>query len=278
MTRTLPLILFAFWSLAADSPTAPDNRPIPDGAQIKGRMVDSFRKAEDALENYSCIVHDRGDELNADGSLKRRRTSVKEQFFVNRIEIEHTLERDGKPLSPSDARKEQERVDKEVRKYSDKKEAEKAHSREEKEADIFLRALALRNGKRRVADGRSLLFYDLAGDPTFHPRKLEERFAAALTGKVAIDEESGTPVDMRFSTVQDVKIGAGVFANLHKGFWLHLTQQRQPDGVWITKEVEGSGEARAALFIHARFRFGETLEKCHRYSVNSQDKIADPHP
>ncbi|MBV9564335.1 MAG: hypothetical protein JOY90_28425, partial [Bradyrhizobium sp.] len=67
-----------------------------------------------------------------------------------------------------------------------------------------------------------------------------------------------------------------LLANLHKGFWLHLAQQRQPDGVWLTQEIQGSGDARAALFVHARFRFEEELEKCHLFSVTTQQSTVNP--
>jgi len=252
------------------------NAPIPDANQMKQRVLKSLRRSEEALENYSCIVRQQSDELDSDGSIKKHRSVVKEQFFVNRIQIEHTLERDGRPLGESEARKEQERVDKEVKKYSDPKEAEKAVARDEKQADMFLRALQLKNGRRELANGRSTLFYDLFGDPKFRPRNLEERFAQALTGRIAIDEESGTPIELRFETTRDLKIGAGILANLHKGFWLHIVQQREPDGAWITKEVQGSGDARAALFIRARSRFTEELDKCHLFTVKTQETVGVP--
>jgi len=267
------LTCFAVASLAS-SPTS--GTPVPDGRSIKGRVLKSFRQSEDALEKYSCILHDEGDELNSDGSVKKHRSSVKEQFFVNQIEIEHTLARDGKPLSPSDARKEQERVDKQVKKFSDPKEAAKAQSHDEKQADLFLRALELKHGRREQRAGRDTLVYDLAGDPDFRPKKIEERFAQVLTGNIAVDEQSGTPVDLRFETIRDIKIGAGLLANLHKGFWLHLSQQRQPDGIWMVKQVQGSGDARAALFVRARFRFKEELESCHVFAVNTRQKLGEP--
>ena len=129
------------------------NAPIPDANQMKHRVLKSLRRSEEALENYSCIVREQSDELDSDGSVKKHRSAVKEQFFVNGIQIDHTLDRDGTPLGESAARKEQERVDKEVKKYSDLKEAEKARSRDEKQADMFLRALQLKNGRREVANG-----------------------------------------------------------------------------------------------------------------------------
>jgi len=258
--------------------TAPPDVPssVPSGREIKQRVIRSFRLSEDARENYSCTVREQADELNADGSVKRHRSKLKEQFYVNHIQIERTIARDGQELDAGDAKKEQQRVEKEVKKYSDKQEAEKQQAHNEKQADMFLRALAFSNGRRQERNGRSTLLYDLAGDPDFHPRKLEERFAAALTGYIFVDEESGTPVEMRFETVRDVKIGAGILANLHRGFWLQLSQQRQPDGVWITKRVAGSGDARAALFMRARFRFQEELEKCHLFSVETKQKIGGP--
>ena len=266
-------VLFCYTSVA---PSARPDDPLPDAKQMKERLLKSLQRSEDALENYSCTVREQNDELNSDGAVKKHQSSLTEQFFVNRIQIEHTLERDGKPLSAEAAKKEQQRVDKEVKRFSDKAQAEKAEKHDERQADIFLRALRITNGRRERREGRSTLVYDLSGDPNFRPHKLEERFAQALTGKIALDEESGTPVDLRFETKQDVKIGGGLLANLHKGFWLHLTQQRQPDGIWIMKELQGSGDARAALFVHARFRFQQKLEQCHLFSVDTQQKVHAP--
>ncbi len=229
------------------------------------------------MENYSCMVRESSEELNADGSVKKRSSSLKEQFFVNRVQIEHTLERDGKPLSAAEARKEQARVDKEVTKYSSQAQADKLRARDEKQAVTFLRALQLANGRREQRFGRETLVYDLSGDPNFHAKTLEERFAEALTGTIAIDEPSSTPIEIQFQTRRDVKIGGGLLANLHKGFWLHITQQREPDGVWITKDVQGNGDARAALFVHARFRFRQELQKCHLFSVTTEQQIGKPH-
>ncbi len=249
--------------------------PVPDGQTIKERVRANWMKSEAALENYSCIAQNQTDELNADGSLKKRKSTTEEQFYVNGIEIDHTIARDGKPLSEAEAKKEQARVDKEVKKYSDPKEADKSRAKDEKQADLFLRALRFQNGRRDERDGRSLLVYDLRGDPAFHAKKLEERFAEALTGRIAIDEESSVPVEMRFETTRDVKLVGGLVGSLHKGFWLHIVQQRQPDGVWLTKTVEGSGDARA-LFFKARFSFREELGKCHLFSVDTQQKIGAP--
>ncbi|MBV8072201.1 MAG: hypothetical protein JO270_20010, partial [Acidobacteriaceae bacterium] len=171
-----PLALLLLAAVYQGQQAGPDV-PVPDGQEMKRRVMSAMKTSEKDLENYSCTVRDEGQELNSDGSIKKQESSLKEQFFVNGVEIDHTLEKNGKPLSPSEAKKEQQKVDKEVRKYSDPKQAEKSRAHDEKEVDVFLRAVRLSSGRRTSNFKRSILMYDLSGDPAFHPRNLEERFA-----------------------------------------------------------------------------------------------------
>lgn len=249
---------------------------LPNAQEMKTRALENWKKSELALENYSCTVREQNDELNKDGTLKHRRSTVVEQFYVNGVEIDHTLSRDGKPLSPSAERHEQERVDKEVKKYTDAKQVQKEEAEEEKQVSLFLQAVRFTNGKRETRNGRSIIVYDLSGDPQFHPTNIEGRFAQALTGQIWLDEETGTPVEMQVHTDRDLKIAGGLLANVHKGFRFHFVQQHEPDGAWILKSLDGTGDARAALFLHPRFRFRQDLDRCHLFSVNTKETTANP--
>ena len=270
------LLVFGL-SFVLSIPAFPQGQsPLPDPGQLKQRALANMKKSEKDLERYECIVHDEADELNGDGSIKKRRSSEKEQFFVNGRQIVHTLSRDGQLLSNTDAKKEQERVDREVKRFSDPHQVTKAEEEGEKQADMFLRAQRFFNGRRETREGRSTIVYDMAGDPNFHPTKVEERFAQAASGRLWVDEESGTPAELKMQLDHDVRLGGGLLANVHKGFWIHTVQQRQADGVWITKLVEGSGDARAALFFHPRIRFKQYTDKCHLFSVDTQQTVQAP--
>ncbi len=272
MRRALSIVCILSGGLVAN----PGDAPLPDPQALRQRAIVSSQKLKKDRENYSCTVREETYELNTDGSVKKKKTVLEERFFVNGWPVDHVLARDGKTLSGEDAKKEQERTDKEVKKFSDTKKADKEEEQNERQIDVFLRALRFSNGHREERDSRSAVVYDLAGDPSFHPQKLEERFAQALTGRIWMDEESGVPWELKVETERDVKIAGGVAANLHKGFQLHLVQQRQPDGVWLTKVAEGSGDVRAVLFLRQRFRFREELEQCHLFSVNTQQKVQAP--
>lgn len=251
-------------------------KPLPDPNELLRRARDSLIQSEKDLEKYSCTVLEKTDEVNDDKTIRKEKSTLKERFYVNGIQLEHVLARNGVPLSGRSERKEQQHVDKDVTRFSDPHQATGEMDRTGKEVSLFLRALRFSNGHRETLLGRSIVVYDLSGDPAFHAHSLEERFAEALTGRIWIDEETGQPVEARFQTRKDVKIAGGLFANLHKGFQLHVLRQRQPDGVWMNKSVDGSGDARAALFFHPRFHFSEAVGPCHLFGVTTQQKVATP--
>ena len=261
-------LAIAFVLLA--SPAVPDP-PLPNAAELKERTLASMQRSQAALERYSCTVRGSYDELSDDGSVKKHSTRRSDRFYVNGIQIDHVIARNGKDLTGADAKKEQEKTDGEVRKYTDPKEVEKRRDKRERQTEMFLRAQHLINGRRESRWGYNTIAFELSGDPKFHPRNLEERVAHAMGGRIWIDEESGTPVELQIRTDRDVKIGGGLVATLHKGFELKFFERRQADGVWLEKSAEGNGDARAALFFHPRFRFKEDVENCRLFSVDSKD-------
>lgn len=266
--RWLQLLLVVLCvPVRAEAPNA--NGPLPDPEQLKQRVIATERASAAERERYSCYVQNQFDKLNDHGGLKHRQSKTSQAFYVNGQQIERLLKKDGKPLCASEEKKEQERVAKEIKKYSDSKQARKAEDESEKQLEMVLRALRYTNRRRESRDGRSTVVYDLSGDPNFHPHNLRERFVKALVGRIWIDEKTGEVVEMRVKTDHDVKIAGGLLANVHKGFEFHLLQQRQPDGVWITSLLEGTGDARAALFFHPRVRFKQTTTNCRLYSVDA---------
>lgn len=261
------LFLLLFFKLGFDA-------PLPDPQVLRQRAIASAERQAKELENYSCAVREESYEYNSDGSVKKKHWTLKDRFFINGRSIGHVLERDGKPLNEGEAKREQERVDKLVKKYSSEKHADKDEQEMEHQLDVFLKAQRFSNGHREQRDGRSIVVYDLSGDPNFKPKKVEERAIQALSGRIWVDEELGMLQEMKLQTDRDIKIAGGI-ANLHKGFQLHVVQQRQPDGVWLEKLAEGSGDARA-LFMRQRFRFHEETDKCHLFSVDTKQKIQAP--
>jgi hypothetical protein len=244
--------------------------PLPKAAELRERVIENERISAEQKERYLCDVTEESDELTANGSVKRSESKTYERFYLNRREIDRLLAKNGKPLSEGDAKKEQDRVSKEVKKYTDPKQVKKAQDQRERQLEMFLKALRFDNGRRELRAGRSTILYSLTGDPNFKASSIEQRFAKALVGDIAVDEQTGELLDMKVRTEKDVKIGGGLLANLHKGFQLHVRQTRQEDGVWMMALIEGTGDARAGLFFHPRFRFRQRTGSCRLFSVDAK--------
>src|SRR5579864_1785452 len=101
------------------------------------------------------------DEFSSDGR-KKTHTDQYQVFYVANSEILQHIAHDGKPLSPDDAKKEQERVD---------KLAAKLKSRENKpdKNDFHLTGLwkvaDFSNPRREIISGRPTLVFDYKGNP-----------------------------------------------------------------------------------------------------------------
>ena len=243
--------------------------PLPNGSELLQRAIANEAKMAAEQERYECRVKDETTELDGKGNVKKTETEVKEQFYVNGIEVDRTLAKDGRDLNAEQTKKEDDRVMKKTVKYSDQATAKKETDKQTKQMQEMLAAMILTNGRREQVEGRSVLFYDIVPNPKFHAKNINERFAQVMQGKISLDEETGEPVDINLKSTQDLKIAGGMLANLHKGFWIHVHDHMQPDGVWLTDLAEGSGDARAALFLHPYFRFKETTGDCHLYSATA---------
>lgn len=260
---------FVILAAAAVVRAQSSDAPLPNPHELLQRALANERKLDAQRERYECRVVDEAVETDSKGNVKKTTTEVKEQFFVNGIAVERTLSKNGKDLSPEETRKEDQHVMKEAVKYSNQANAQKENDKEYKQVEDVLAAMQLANGHRERVNGKSVLFYDIVPNPRFQAKNLNQRFAQVMQGKVSIEEETGEMIDLNIKSVQDLKIGGGVLANLHKGFWVHVHNLQQADGVWLTDLAEGSGDARAALFFHPYFRFKETTGDCHLYNTEA---------
>lgn len=250
------------------------NASLPSAAQLKARVLKNLKESEAEQERYVCKTVREEDDTDKNGNVKGRHIRQYDMFFVNGQEIDELRGKDGKPLSESEKSKEMARVQKEIKKDSDAKYIAKRDAQDDKQLDTLLHMLRYTNGHRLDRGGRSTLAYDLSGDPSVHPKGVEETFLHDMSGTIEVDERTGELVDLNARLNHDVKIGGGLLANLHKGFWIHVRQQRYPDGVWLPELVEGNGDARAALFFHPYFKFRQTMNGCALTSVTTSQGVS----
>ncbi len=256
--------------IAAQSSTPAPNAPLPNPTELLQRAIANEHKLAAERERYDCRVTDHVIETDSKGNTKKDATEVSELFYVRGIPIERTLEKNGKNLTPEQTKKEDDRVMKETLKYNNEADAQKEENKQIQNVEDLLQAMMLANGRRQTVDGRAVLFYDVVPNPRFQAKNLLQHMAQVMQGKMSFDEQTGRPIDVDVKTVADFKVGGGLVADVHKGMWVHLHNQMQSDGVWLPYVAEGSGDARAALFLHPYFRFKEVTDNCRLYTATAE--------
>ena len=285
MRRRLAPTILAALLLCGPRPGLSQNSaplaPLPNANEILQRALANERKLAAERERYECRVTTTAIETDSRGNTKKNTTEVKDQFFVNGIAIERTFKKNGNDLTPDETKKEDERVMKETLKYSNQTTAKKEEDKQNQELGDFMEAMMLANGRRERINGRSVLFYDILPNPRFEARNLNQRLAQVMQGKISIDEQTGEPIDIEVKSVADLKIFGGLLANVHKGLWLHIHNHPEPDGVWLTDFAEGSGDMRAALFLHPYIHLKEVTDNCLLYTATATQvgspQVGKPH-
>lgn len=253
------------WGLAcALGALAQDAKPLPDVAFLRALALETNKKTEVMRERYLCRVRTETQEIGAKGSIKKIDGDVREIFFVKGHQITQIVEKNNKPLNADDAKKQ---IDK-VKKQIEEAQQGKANPNSISPAQV-VRLVKLTNERRVLVAGRPTIVFDGAGDPASKANSIPERIVQVLKGTISIDEQTGQIQDTNVVGMRDVKVGGGLVANIHKGFLFHIVTAPRPDGVWLIQSADGSGDARVGLFYHPSLRFHQETQGCRLFDVQS---------
>src|SRR3984893_9421574 len=157
---TTLLVLLACLSPATFGANEP--APLPDAATML-RDVEARQKQLDKVrENYTFRSVHTTRQLDSSGNTKKVETEEHEVFFVNGHQVEKLVRKDGKDLTPDQARKEQDRVNKQVLKIS-----QPGYTNPDKDEITVARLLQIVtfSKPRRVRlNGRDTIAFNFAGD------------------------------------------------------------------------------------------------------------------
>ncbi len=219
------------------------------------------RTAEALRKEYTYHVHLEEQDLDGKGNPKKTTVTDSESITVDGVRIDRVVAKDGKPLTPDEAKKESERIDKEVAKAKERKQkAEDKGNETTSRGDPIItvsRLLELgsfTNPRRVDLNGRPTILADYAGDPNAKTHGPAEGIIRDLVGQVWIDEQDRVLVRGEGHFLNDFKIGGGLVLNIHKGFSFTFSATRINDEIWLPATVDAQGSARILLVdgVHGR--------------------------
>jgi hypothetical protein len=211
-------------------------RPPTDPATLLKAVVANQKHLEETRKNY--IFHRRDEEQDTDeqGNVKKTTVSDYEVFFIGSWQIERLLAKDGKPLSDSEKKKQDEQVAKEEKKARERIQKEESGAEPDKEeitVSKFLAADRFYNLRRDTLNGHEVYAFDFEPRPDYKAHNMSEKILESLGGTLWVDEDAKQPVRLEAHLLEGMRIAGGLVGSVKKGANLVFEEQKVNDEVWM---------------------------------------------
>jgi hypothetical protein len=231
-----------------------ESKPLPPIAELLHDVERNEKIAEAQRKDYTYHVHLEEQELDGKGQVRKTILTDSESLNLRGVRINRVVARDGKPLTPEQAAKENERIDKEIAKDTERREKNQSKGEStDSRGDVLITASRIlelgtfSNPRRVLLNGRPTIVADYVGDPNAKTRNSAEGVIRDLVGTVWIDEQDRTLVHAQGHFLNDFKIGGGLVADVKKGSSFDAQFIRINDEVWLPGVVDGQGKVRILL-------------------------------
>jgi hypothetical protein len=268
LTARLLLVLLA----AACSLHAQDPR------EIVRKSVELDQADWARMKDYTWIARETDRSLDSRGQVKSEKTDEWETVVLYGEPHHRMLQRDGKPLTAEDQRKEQQKLDKAVAKL----EQESPQQRARREAEYEKEREKDREFLREVPD---LFDFKLLGDqkidghdvwvisgtpkPGYHPKRSDAKPLLKVQAKMWIDKAEYQWVRLEAETTATISFGLFI-ARLNPGAKLVFEQTRVNDEVWLPKREIISGAGRLGLVKKLAGEQETTWNNYRKFQVDSK--------
>jgi hypothetical protein len=233
-------------ALAASDPAV----ALPDAATMLREVEARQKQLDKVRENYTFRSVQTTRQLDGSGKTKKVETEEHEVFFVNGHQVQKLVRKDGKDLTPDQARKEQDRVNKEVLKISQP--GYKNPENDEITVTRLLQIVTFSKPRRVRLNGRDTIAFDFAGDEHAKTHGRDEDALKKVSGTIWIDEADHEVSRMSATLDENYHVGFGLLASVAKGSNVVFDQALIRNEAWLPTAIALHLQARA--FLVAGFR------------------------
>lgn len=239
--------------------------PLPDIRRLMQEVQEHQRQLDKIRESYTYTSMETGQDIDANGQVKKTETKESEVFFVNGHIIGRTVKKNGQPLSDHDRQKETERVTKLVEKAEKEPPGQPSIS-----VGRVLEIMDVRNERRVNFRGRTTIVFDFVGRKDAKTHGLAEDASKKLQGTIWIDEADRQVAHLEAIFIDNFHVAGGLLANIQKGSNFHFDQELVNGELWLPTGVEGTMQARVLLLKNLRRHSIERDYDYKRFNVETQ--------
>ena len=230
------------------------------------------------LKDYAYQQRQEEREFDARGNITKSEAETRDVMMLAGRPYERLIARDDKPLSANEARKEQQKADRELERREHMSPADRAklekNRRETRKfmnevPDAFVFHLL---GEEKVS-GEPAWVIRCDPNPAFQPRDARAKVLSKLRGKVWIDQGDYEWVKAEMQAVDAMSFGLGLF-RLDPGGSLSFEQTRVNGEVWVPTRALIRADARLAYVKKVRAEIEITYRDYKKFQADSR-MVAD---
>lgn len=285
LTCGLLLFFFAPFGSPAQGAPAPAASEVhaqqasaPLAEEVIPRVRDNQKQLEERRKDDICNLDEETQKLDAHDAVKKTEIKGYEMFFENGEAIVRQLSNDNKPFDANEQRKEEENVEKQIRKAR-----ERAAKRERNEDDPkalgikqFLVAARFSNARYDRFKTQHVLAYDFEPNPDFKPHTRAESLANKLSGTVWIDPDALEIVRLEARVAENFNVAGGLLGSLKRGSSVIFEQEHVNGEVWLPSFADFNVGARVLLVGSLHERVIDRFSNYRKFRVKSKITIAEP--
>jgi hypothetical protein len=248
----------------------PAPAPLPDAATVL-REVEAHQKELDKIrENYTFREIQTTRQLDSHGAVKKVETEEHEVFFVKGHQVEKLVRKDGKDLTPDQARKEQDRVNKEVMKIS--QQGEEKPDKDDITVARLLQIVTFSKPRRVSLNSRDTIAFDFTGDEHAKTHGHNEDALKKVSGTVWVDERDREVSRMNATLDENYHIGFGLLASVAKGSNVVFDQALIRNEAWLPTAIALHLQARALLVAGFRADIDIRFDQYQKFQTDAEQQ------
>jgi hypothetical protein len=259
-------------------PNKEGNVPQEQIRELLRRVAEKDLENEKRLRDYTYIQRQQEHKLDRDGKVKKIESRTSEILVVYGEHIERLIEKDDKPLSPEEAQKEDDRIQKITDKRKNESDSDRRKRLEKEEKDReegrkFVLEVAdaydFRLAGSELIDGRDTWILDAEPHPGYRPKFREAKILPKLRGRIWIDKTEMQWTKFDVTTIDTISFGL-FLARVHKGTRIVVDATRVNEEVWLPKHLSLHVDVRVALLKNVSVDIEQTFRDYKKFRTDTK--------
>lgn len=270
------------------TPAAQD-RPLPDFDAFAAEVKKHLATDEERQSGYMYLERLVEQKLDKSGRATEESVKVFEVYpgLPGEDRYRRLIERDGRPVPPPklvdqdrDRQKDVESYAKKMTRAADRakegQQLDKQRRRYTAAIDDLFRIYDIRMLRRESIEGHQTILATLTPKPGVRPETDDGKIMRHFTARAWISESDYELVRVEIEAIDDLSIGLGLLARIHKGTTATYQRRKVNNEIWLPAQVTWTATARVLLVKPVRRRGVADFSGYRKFTVDTSATYAKP--